>query len=126
MMVPVELKRPSDCSPVLPVNGLLEDKTKCTRVHVAGVPLSSVAADFRLVVPFGCDGVERHEMCFLVDLVWVGERANESLACGVVLRLQWKWKRGSPLSPVVVRLKGALAVIDVDGCITADEGTSTL
>ena len=25
-----------------------------------------------------------------------------------------------------VRLKGALAVIDVDGCITADEGTSTL
>ena len=24
------------------------------------------------------------------------------------------------------RLKGALAVIDVDGCITADEGTSTL
>ena len=25
-----------------------------------------------------------------------------------------------------VRLKGALAVIDFDGCITADEGTSTL
>ena len=39
--------------PVLPVNGLLEDKTK---VHVAGVPLSSVI-DCRLVVPFGCDVV---------------------------------------------------------------------
>jgi len=25
-----------------------------------------------------------------------------------------------------LRLKGALAVIDFDGCITADEGTSTL
>ena len=27
---------------------------------------------------------------------------------------------------LTLRLKGALAVIDVDGCITADEGTSTL
>ena len=48
------LKRPSVCSPVLPVNGLLEDKTK---VHVAGVPLSSIRIDCRLVVPFGCDVV---------------------------------------------------------------------
>ena len=50
--------------PVLPVNGLLEDKTK---VHVAGVPLSSVEADCRLVVSSsGCDdvGVERHNLCF--------------------------------------------------------------
>ena len=39
--------------PVLPVNDLLEDKIK---VHVAGVPLSSVI-DCRLVVPFGCDVV---------------------------------------------------------------------
>ena len=48
------LKRPSVGSPVLPVNGLLEDKTK---VHVAGVPLSSIRIDCRLVVPFGCDVV---------------------------------------------------------------------
>jgi len=33
-----------------------------------------------------------------------------------------------PIEPdiLMLRLKGALAVIDVDGCITADEGTSTL
>ena len=40
--------------PVLPVNDLLEDKIK---VHVAGVPLSSIRIDCRLVVPFGCDVV---------------------------------------------------------------------
>jgi len=33
--------------PVLPVNDLLEDKIK---VHVAGVPLSSIRIDCRLVV----------------------------------------------------------------------------
>ena len=51
------LKRPSVCSPVLPVNGLLEDKTK---IHVAGVPLSSIRIGCRLgsvVVPSGCDDV---------------------------------------------------------------------
>jgi len=84
--------------PVLPVNGLLEDKTK---VHVAGVPLSSVEADCRLVVgPSGCDdvGVERHKLCFFIRF-W---RANESLALVYgTSSPAWKWKRG-PLAPVVV------------------------
>jgi len=37
---------------------------------------------------------------FPVGLGLVSEQ-NESLACGVVPRLQWKWKQGSPLAPVV-------------------------
>jgi len=81
------LKRPSVCSPVLPVNGLLEDKTK---VHVAGVPLLSIRIDCRLRRSFrlrhGDVGVvvgverkgKRHKLCFLFQ--FASER-NGSLAC---------------------------------------------
>ena len=48
------LKRPSVCSPVLPVNESLE---RDQIVHVAGVPLSSIRIGCGLVVPFGCDVV---------------------------------------------------------------------
>ena len=63
LVVPV-VEASFNLCPVLPVNGLLEDKTK---VHVAGVPLSSVA-DCRLVVPFGCDV----EMCSCRCGKWKG------------------------------------------------------
>jgi len=66
---------------------------------VAGVPLSSIRIDCRLVGPFGCD----------VVVVWKGGttcassslRVSEvSLACRTVPRLQLVWKQGL-LAPVV-------------------------
>ena len=84
--------------PVLPVNDLLEDKTK---VHVAGVPLLSVA-DCRLlgsvVVRSGCDDVERQKTQ-LVLFLFARERSG-SLACRVAPHLRLVWRRG-PLAPLV-------------------------
>ena len=84
--------------PVLPVNGLLEDKTK---VHVAGVPLLSVA-DCRLVVLSGrrCVGVWKgkgHNLCFSIRF-GLGWRANEeSLACRTVVALDSNYGSEVPL-----------------------------
>ena len=77
------------------------DKTK---VHVAGVPLSSVV-DCRLVVPFGCDDVGVGG-----DVVGDGKAQLVLLPFGLASelvsgmsnpRLRLVWKRG-PLAPVVV------------------------
>ena len=85
-MVPVAEASLSLC-PVLPVNDLLEDKIK---VHVAGVPLSSVATDCRLgrvVGPSGCDDVERQKAQGVLLRRCTSERSG-SLACRTVPRLQ--------------------------------------
>ena len=78
---------------------MLEDKTK---VHVAGVPLLSVA-DCRLlgsvVVRSGCDDVERQKTQ-LVLFLFARERSG-SLACRVAPHLRLVWRRG-PLAPLVV------------------------
>ena len=54
-----------------------------TKVHVAGVPLSSVAADCRLVGPFGCDGVSVYGKAQLV-LLPLALRANEKCLSHVI------------------------------------------
>jgi len=82
-VVPVAEASLSSC-PVLPVYGLLEDKTK---VHVAGVPLSSIRIDCRLVVLSGrrvvvVVGKQYGKEAQLV--LFSSLRANEGrLACGV-------------------------------------------
>ena len=97
-MVPV-VEASFNLCPVLPVNGLLEDKTK---VHVAGVPLSSVI-DCRLVVPFGCDDVVvvvwKAKAQLVLLPVWRVNEANSS--CVYIGSSSPAWKRGSPLAPVV-------------------------
>ena len=56
-------------------------------------------------------------------VVLVGSQAESCIA----LALHDDATRKVNAAPVAtIRLKGALAVIDFDGCITADEGTSTL
>jgi len=97
------LKRPSVCSPVLPVNDSLE---RDQIVHVvAGVPLSSIRIDCRLVGPFGCDvgcscsSMERrHNLCFFQ---FASERSVSRMSYGGSSS-PTPWKRGSPLAPVVV------------------------
>jgi len=80
-----------------------------TKVHVAGVPLSSVAADCRLVGPFGCDGVWKAKgtTCASSSCLRVND---ESLACRVAPGLQLVWKRG-PLAPVVVVGEGQVNLV---------------
>ena len=75
-----------------------------TKVHVAGVPLSSVEADCRLRHSIvGCDdvvvGVGDGKEAQLV-LLPVCERTMGLSRCTVAPRLQFTWKRG-PLAPVV-------------------------
>jgi len=99
-----KLKRPSVC--VRSCRSMAcWDKTK---VHVAGVPLSSIRIGCRLgsvVVPSGCDDgcgcsssmERRHNLCFSI---WFGLRTKS------VSRMRYgtsspAWKRGSPLSPIV-------------------------
>ena len=103
------LKRPSVCSPVLPVNDSLE---RDQIVHVvAGVPLSSIRIDCRLVGPFGCDvgcscsSMERrHNLCFFQ---FASERSVSRMSYGGSSS-PTPWKRGSPLAPVVARRRSKL------------------
>ena len=73
------------------------------KVHVAGVPLSSVAADCRLVGPFGFDGVWKGgTACAFSSWFGLGWRANDgSLVVYGGSSFPIPWKRGSPLAPVV-------------------------
>jgi len=79
------------------------------KVHVAGVPLSSVV-DCRHVVPFGCDvvdvvGGKAQGVLFPVDLASCDRTKRTRLVCTLAPRLRL-WKRGSPLAPVVVLGEG--------------------
>ena len=80
------------------------------KVHVAGVPLSSVQREtVGYVVPFGCDGVWKAKgtTCASSSCLRVND---ESLACRVAPGLQLVWKRG-PLAPVVVVGEGQVNLV---------------
>jgi len=71
------------------------------RVHVAGVPLSSVEADCRLRRSFRLRRCGCGKEAQLVLFPGFGERTSLSPWC-TVPRLRLVWKRGgSPLAPVV-------------------------
>ena len=100
-VVPVELKRPSACSPVLPVNGLLEqDQSPCGR---GSIVVLCTKRDCRLVVlserRFCSRRCGKEAQLVLLPVERVCELQTR-LACSGSSS-PTSWKRGSPLAPVV-------------------------